>query len=108
MNLDLSTLNFKTWQTACIAYANVSSEKVNVGDAIVFYNEDTRSYELGIYLNLWHYISEGRETSPLLTEEGKQDSRHMALVATQTGGTQYADILSIRKHVHAVPSMEIA
>jgi hypothetical protein len=60
-------------------------EEILVGDYVRFYNEDTKRYELGVFVNLWQWSHEN-ETSPFYN-----DTRVMAYVSTRDGMT-YADV----------------
>lgn len=70
----------------------VSEETINPGDSISYVSDDTGERITGVYMTLWAYLTDGRESSPFVG-----DSRHMAKVYTAQGGIDYADIRTIRK-----------
>lgn len=99
INAQAQTVNLSDlYFTTDAATAFTTTEIVNSGDDVLFFNEDTESWELGVYLDLWYYISNERETSPFLF-----DDRTMAYIATNAGGTTYADIQSISKVASQYP-----
>lgn len=71
--------------------------RIEVGDWVRYWNDDSGSWDLGIYQMLWIYKHAG-ETSPFWG-----DTRTMAYIATRTGGCTYSDITTITKLVHPSP-----
>lgn len=72
----------------------VSDEIINSGDTISYVSDDTGERITGIYMTLWYYLTDGRETSPFVG-----DNRVMAQV--WTGRTDYANVVTIRKALKA-------
>lgn len=92
--VNLSDLHYTT--DAAIAFT--TTEIVNSGDDVLFFNEDTNAWELGVYLDLWYFISNERETSPFVGDE-----RMMAYIQQYNGGCTYADIQTISKVASSYP-----
>lgn len=79
------------------AIANTSEETVNPGDHVRFWDDDKQCWQIGVYMTLWFYLTNGRETSP-----NWNDNRVMAKIATFAGGVTYADVTTINKIASAV------
>lgn len=69
----------------------VETEFIASGDSISYICDDTGERRVGVYMTLWLYITNGRETSP-----NWNDSRVMAKIYTGTGVT-YANAATILK-----------
>lgn len=94
-------MNAQTFQTVDLSDLNIINaaelthtvdDEINTGDDVLFFNEDSNEWELGVYETLWFYHTGGREVSPFLF-----DDRTMAYIRTNAGGATYADVTTVLK-----------